>query len=71
LLTKETVTFANLLVPASGSNNNTKPVMSFKPNLWELYDLIGNVWEWCQDDWIDGYYGHPSDLDSGKFMDAR
>lgn len=53
------------------SNGSIQPVGQKEPNAWGLYDMLGNVWEWCEDVYDPTVYGSYRIFRGGGWSDEE
>jgi formylglycine-generating enzyme required for sulfatase activity len=52
------------------SPRGTQLVGTYSANQWGLHDMLGNVWEWCEDNWHPDYRWAPDDGSAWRGGDA-
>lgn len=52
----------------NNSNSKLHRINMKKPNLWGIYDVHGNVWEWCEDWYFEDYTNTPIDGSANNIL---
>lgn len=55
----------------TNSDGRVHEVATLQPNPWGLYDMLGNVWEWCWDVYDAEVYGNYRVLRGGGWFDEH
>jgi formylglycine-generating enzyme required for sulfatase activity len=67
---------SNNYFPCDDGHKWSSPVGSYNPNNYGIYDMLGNMWEWCSDKYDSNYYSNslrnnPPGATSGQLYTIR